>query len=510
MNLWVKRTGQLLLAVLFLMSCEDETYLLGFINKSKFNVGYQEFTIALDEGIPTGKTISVDSVITDNFSGITRLLVGEYNDPELGTVRTEAYTEFLPSITTKLASSTTLEYYYDSITFQTRLDYYSYGLSDVGQSDFTIHRIIEDTLSYIRPSDNDPTKLVFNRYFASSTVGYDAEVLGATNGITTLKRKKGEDTFIKGTLKYSTLKAAKDTLLAVARLSDAFGEELYNVALNDLNSEFSNRKKFRSRFKGIVLVPSASNAVVGHVLSSGYSRIRLHYHTTEAGVYKDTLFRDFFFSLGASFNNINASRPANYPASESPFVATTPDKLAVQSGDLMITKIDLEPFYRDFADTVDAKKIVLNSAEIVIESEGSSDAYAPIQYFDIRPFKENDRYFDYRINEDSIAMIGYQVLSDRQYYFAGSDVSSAASVLSYNSSNSKYTGTATLFFQSLIKNKDRVDTPRVRYLGIYPANPSVTGITSVPTTGKYINRTLFSNNKVKLRIYYTIPNNPNL
>jgi hypothetical protein len=227
------------------MSCEDETYLLGFINKSKFNVGYQEFTIAMDEGMATGRTISVDSVTTDNFAaGITRLLVGEYNDPELGTVRTEAYTEFLPSIATKLATSTTLEYFYDSITFQTRLDYYSYGLSDVGQSDFTIHRITEDTLSYIRPSDTDPSKLVLNRYYTSSTVGYDAEALGTTDDITTLKRIKGKDTFIKGALKYSTLKAAKDTLLAVARLSDIFGEELYNVALNDADNEFSDRKKF--------------------------------------------------------------------------------------------------------------------------------------------------------------------------------------------------------------------------------------------------------------------------
>jgi hypothetical protein len=63
MNLWVKRTGQLLVAVLFLMSCEDDSFLLGFQNKNKkFNVRHQEFTLP-------SSVVLIDSITTDNLDG---------------------------------------------------------------------------------------------------------------------------------------------------------------------------------------------------------------------------------------------------------------------------------------------------------------------------------------------------------------------------------------------------------------------------------------------------------
>jgi hypothetical protein len=102
MNLWVKRTMQLLGVALLFASCEDDSFLLGFKNKnSRFKGIYQEIALT------TSEVISMDSVYTDGPVG-GRLLLGEYFDNILGTVRAEAYTEFGPSNPTRLlpASST--------------------------------------------------------------------------------------------------------------------------------------------------------------------------------------------------------------------------------------------------------------------------------------------------------------------------------------------------------------------------------------------------------------------
>lgn len=498
MNLWVKRAGQLLLAVLFLMSCEDETYILGFINKNrKFNVGYQEFTIG------EGTVISVDSVITDNLGGTSRILVGDYSDPIVGGVRAEAYTEFAPTNRNKLATSTTLEYFYDSLVFQMRLDYYSYGLVNEGLSKFKIHRITEDTLSYLGIAS-------LKRYYANSSLLYETEPLGEVTDIYKVSGTGEKETIKKVPLKYTTLKDGIDTLIAKTRLSDEFGNELFIVALTNFQSEFSDGREFEERFKGFVFVPSESNAVIGLSTSNIYTRMRLHYHTTENGVNKDTLYRDFFFNQGVSFNNISVNRAPEFPTAEPPYTGVDPvsGNRAIQSGNLMVTKIDLEPYYTNFADTV-SDKVLINSAEVVIESIDNETGYAPIGNFELRVLKENDRYMDYRKDADSVAMRGYSLVSDNKFYYVAADFSNYATNLSYNSSKGHYSGAATLFFQSLITNREKPADERLRYLGIYPATPAITGLSVLPI-GKSINRSVFSKQNIKLRVYYTLPNSPNL
>lgn len=79
MSLWVKRTGQLLVAVLFLMSCEDESFLLGFRNQNKkINIKYQEFKFSGDQT----SVLLLDSIFTDHdhndVNATNRFLIGQY------------------------------------------------------------------------------------------------------------------------------------------------------------------------------------------------------------------------------------------------------------------------------------------------------------------------------------------------------------------------------------------------------------------------------------------------
>jgi hypothetical protein len=526
MNLWVKRTGQLLLAALFLIACEDDSFLLGFKNQNKkFSVGYQEFLIG------EGTVLSVDSIFTDNSgaSSTKRLLIGEYADPLLGSVRTEAYVEFLPVSTGKLAVSPTLyNYEFDSLVLRLSLDSYSYGLVNEGVSNFKVHRITEDTLYYnknitlkIKNKNGDfVDSVVFvpgaitNRYYSNSTVGYnESESLGEAR-LFKISRKNGEEYLTSASLKLSKLEAGQDTLLAVARLDDTYGLELFNVAKNDFNSEFSNPGKFRNLFKGFALIPSVgSNAVVGYNPINSMSRLVLYYHTTENGDVKDTLSRAFY--PNASFHNISTNRTAELPNPDPAYTGTDPGSgmRAVQSGNALVTKIDLNNFYTQFADTVQ-DKIVINSAELLIQSVPSQNGYKPISNFELRVMKENDRYADYRINEDSISFSGYNfalpsyvlpTTYPRFHYFVFDDSNSGAR-LSYSSSKEKYSGFTSLFFQNLLdrarENKKTPDSPKplIRYLGLYPAGE----------IGKSVNRTVFNKSNIKLRIYYTYPNKTNL
>src|SRR6478735_4297842 len=143
MSLWVKRTGQLLAAVLFLMSCEDESFLLGFRNQNKkINIRYQEFKFTGDQT----SVLLIDSIITDQYDVNTtsRFLIGQYLDNSFGTVHSEVYTQFQPSFYTQLDATGMT---FDSVTLQLRLDYYEYGSEVNFDEKFKIHRMT-DTLSF--------------------------------------------------------------------------------------------------------------------------------------------------------------------------------------------------------------------------------------------------------------------------------------------------------------------------------------------------------------------------
>jgi len=520
MNLWVKRTGQFLIAALFLMSCEDDSFLLGFQKNKRFNVGYREFTVG------EGTVVSIDSILTDNLSGTQRLLVGQYNDPSLGTVRTESFAEFLPVSTLKLAFDDDLGYEYDSLVMQLRLDFYSYGLVGSGE-EFGVHRITEDTLTYrkdvVLQIENSSGQLVdstvssygSNRYFTNSTIGYDFDPLQQNEvRYTQLSVRGGKEIILSTSLTLDNLSEARDkndTLLAMARLSDVYGQELFNVALNNTDSEFSDYKKFRTRFKGLAFIPTESYSVIGFAPTNSISRVRLHYHSTDNGLVKDTLYRDFLFS-GVSFHSIDANRTAEFPNPEPPYMGTMPGSgtRVVQSGNPLVTKIDLDKFYTTFADTIN-QEIVINSAELVVESVSSSEGYNPIPFLELRVMKENDRYVDYRIQEDSALVQGYSVITDTRHYYVSSDLVTSstpiASSIIYNSSSGIYSGYLTLFVQSLFKNKNNPVESRLRYLGLYPAT-TITG-QNVSSVGKSINRSIFSKNNIKLKVYYTSPTIPN-
>ena len=513
MNLWAKRTGQLLfVAVLFLMSCEDDTYFLGFQNElKKFEVKFKEFNLI------NGSIISVDSVATDNNSTFKRLLIGEVIDPIVGTIRTEAFTQIIGD-GLKIVVKEDHTYVYDSVVLSLHLDNYSYGLEGNAIGKYNVHRVTSD-LSYTKDeiyplpgTDKDVLVKIPTNYHASSTVQYSNDLLGQTRFRELFYFNKKEKN-VGTTITASKLLTNADTLIASTRLTNTFGEELFFAALNNVDDEFSNPTKFKTAFKGLAIIPNEANTVLGFNPLSKFSRVRLYYHSELSGAVKDTLIKDFSLS-GVSFHSIKSNRNPGFPSSDQPYIGIDNDQRIVQNGDVMATKIDLENFYSEFANIVNDDNILINSAELVIESVVSSEQYPPIPVLELRLMNDSDDYYlNYKkltqTQRDSLTK--FFISTDGKNYFVNNDFYSAQNPLIaglvYNSSKNSYSGSITFLIQNLFNN--RFSNYKLKYLALYPGT-SRTGSTSTLPIGKTLNRSIFSNDKIKLRVYYTQANKSNL
>src|SRR5690606_3248304 len=238
---------------------------------------------------------------------------------------------------------------------------------------------------------------VVNRYYANSTVSYADEVLalGETR-FEQVFRFEGEDRTLPTTITREKLEQ-QDTLVAHARLDDDFGMELFSIALNNFNDELSDLTKFRSRFKGLAFIPEECNAVYGFDPTNNFSRIRLYYHSQLGGVNVDTLTRDFTFS-GVSFHNIIPDRVEELPPADPPYIAgeATGSLRVIQAGYPMVTKIDLSSFYDEFADAITERNVIINSAELIIESVNTTGEYNPLPVLELRLMEEDNSFVDYR------------------------------------------------------------------------------------------------------------------
>jgi hypothetical protein len=473
MGLWVKRTGQLLMAVLFLISCDEDSYLLGFPNKNKkFNVRYQEFTLP-------STVVLIDSLITDNhdINLINRFLVGQYQDPSFGTVRTESYTQLEPSSTAKLATGAT----YDSLTLQLKLDYYSYGAEGISNEKFTVHEIIEDSLSF------------YKRYYYNSSIGYN------TIPLAQVSFEVNYDSLQKGS-------ASQDAILVKTKLDDDLGYRLFVMAAFDTDSSFSKNEIFRSMVKGLAFIPDQNNMIIGLDPTSSLSKVTLHYHTTT-----DTLQRDFLFNPfnNTSFIKISTNRMGDLAGITQPYEGFAPPSglRYLQNGSPVITKVDISEYYDFIRGQIDGKdsleKIAINSAELLIESvETPRDGMPPPSTLIVRIMKSDDLFMNNVLDEDSVAMSGFYLTQNEKYYLAGSDVLSSpiqATTLTYDSDKKIYRGFVTLFMQNLFDRKSE-DT-EILYLGLIPVSP---------TPGKTVNRAVFNANSIKLKVHYTAPVSSNL
>lgn len=498
MNLWAKTLGRLaMLAVaLFFFTCADETSFLGFKNPNpKFNVSFVDIPIE-------SSVLSIDSIYTDNKGSIGGVLIGDYQDNVMGNVHSEAYLQFIPTSQTAHLQENAV---YDSLTVQFRFNFYSYGFTDERTEKFTIHEITGNDIPEL-VGDQDTLNLYAVRSVASSSIAYNPTPIAETFvnvDYDSLVKQTGLET------------AEQDTLIARARLNDDMGHRIFDLLqtyLFDKNNP--DVAEFIKSVKGLVLVPSQSSGILGIRLGDALTRVTLHYHTVTNGTTTNQV-RNFPFSIG-SFSNIVTDRSSSdLAALTQPYQDFQPGSglRYLQSGTPVITKLDLSKFYA-IADTME--NVIVNEAELIISDVESPSGINAHSSLVLKPMHEDNRFFNIAVANDSVIRSNYvfpilpasstdflTVLDvNYKHFFVNSDEpsqTSSAARLFYNSSNKSYSTFLTLFTQTLFENKQNaegINPNRLKYLALFPATPSVLHT---------VNRTVFSADKIKLRIYYTTP-----
>lgn len=495
MNLWVKRIALGLSAVvaLFLFACLDDESILGFRNQNqKFKVSYIEIPIE-------SSVILFDSLRTSNYSNdpTSRLLIGSYEDPVFGRITTEAYTQMRPSTTATTKPTGAI---YDSVTLHLHLDLYNYGSASSSTESFSVHRLTEDM-----------TFRGGNDYYTITSVAYDPTPLGIGSEVIkpALFNEELDDVF------------TADTIITTdIRLNQDFGLELFNN-WDVTNANFTDFDDFSEIFKGLAIVGNNNSKVFGISLSDS-TRIALHYHTAT-----DTLVFNYYISfvpqvstLGlASATKIvaerNTSALAGLTTPYTEFIPANPNKLYIQSGVPVVTKLDFSKFLA-FSDTIE--NLVINSAELSIGSIDEPQSFRPPQSLYLQALNSSNELKTYdQSKQDSLDLVFYNnkvrslstaltatentsriskpntlgIVEDRQDRFAQ---------LSYNSTTKSYSTFITLFMQELAEQESNtefnINKSRFTKFALYPGNPFAS---------KSVNRLSFSKENLKLKIFYTTP-----
>lgn len=524
MNLLAKKAGLLFFSavLIFFISCEDDSFLLGIKGKPKFEGAYHEIIFDGEKS----SVLLLDSVFTDQYSlsadpislPAYRYMLGQYNDPELGTVRNELFAQFQPN-----NSPTNPPYFntanepleLDSVTVQLLFDYYVYGPEQDIHERVTVYQLT-DSLTF------------FKRYSNNSITPYSATPLGELSfDMTQIAYELANDAgrvssfYLKGTLgtKFDDDDAP----------GWMFAKELFTYVNSTGDSALvgENAREFRKLFFGLAFIPTQSNRVLGFNPLHGSSQLTMHYQSTNPA--KDSLTLPFYFTpypyvSSNGFNNITTARIGDLTGLPEPNIPYSPasGKRYIQDGSTVITELDLSDFY-SFIDTLD--NIIINSAEIsaeVVDPPAGMGPTANLYGMIMKKTSDNKIVpLEMDVAADSLKMTQFvsTVFTELTSFVISSELSNQSPlILSYDKNSKKYNGFATMFFQKLFDNKDRPEY-NIEHIGLYPATSPILTLVSgysgaVPVlrsgVGNEVNRAILNSSGIKLKLYYTKPNKSNL
>lgn len=298
----------LLFLGIFVVSCNSDT------DEGEFVVGSDYLAIGnnvilIDTLTVEMSTINIDSLVTSNQR---RILLGNYDDPIFGKVKSESYFQLSTSYY-KLDpgdSDTNLpNYVYDSIVMILKYDNYSLGDTTQVQT-IDIHRLIQK----VKPNKED------NNFYNNSNLTYSPESLGV--------------------ISYRPRPVEKDSISI--KMNDAFGSELFQKLKK---REVTNYDEFTEYLKGLVLTTAVGNSssVIG--FNSASSVMRLYYSKYQ-GDSEASLVKDFsILDATKQFNAISLDKSGtilqNLPNSTGKLLSSqTENKGFIQSGTGVACRID--------------------------------------------------------------------------------------------------------------------------------------------------------------------------
>jgi hypothetical protein len=279
-----------------------------------------EFVVGSDYLSVTNKVILIDTLTVDvstiNFDSLVtssqnRILLGNYDDPIFGKVKSDSYFQLTASsynLQTTNSDTEASNYVFDSIRMILRSDKYFYG-DTTNVNSVSIHRLLQK----VKPSGDD------NNFYNNSSLNYDLVSLGSASF---KPRPKSQDSLI-------------------IKIDNDFGEALFQKLKKH---EITNYDEFTEFFKGFVIKSTSvtSSSVVGYKLTSV---VQLYYSKYQ-GNSEASFVNEFTISDNSKqFNNVSLNRTGtliqDLPETSSRLSSTlTENKAFIQSGTGIACRID--------------------------------------------------------------------------------------------------------------------------------------------------------------------------
>jgi len=298
----------MLVFALTIISCGTDTDAGEFVVGSDY-LAVSNKVILIDTVTVEMSTINFDSLVTSSQS---RILIGNYEDPLFGKIKSNSYFQLAGSSYTLESTGSDTEavnYVFDSISMILKYDNYYYGDTTKVQT-FNIHRITQT----VKPNTDDDS------FYNNSTLSYGTESLG--------------------TIAYKPRPTEKDSINI--KMDATFGSELFQKIKKREITGLTNLTEY---LKGLVLVPNIDNSssVIG--FNATTSVVRMYYSKyqsdDETSYYIDFTIAD----VSKQFNSISSDKTGtiiqNLPISSSKLSSTLTERQGyIQSGAGVACRID--------------------------------------------------------------------------------------------------------------------------------------------------------------------------
>lgn len=473
MNLFLKKTGLLLtLGVLFFTSCKNADEIQLDPDKDPNQKG----TYFLDN-FP----ISISTILLDKFSsrsemsGDNYMLFGSYSDPHFGTVTASSFSE-VGARDHRITSDSS-----EVLSFKIHLD-----------------------INYTTGDFSNPQKILVHRL---SEAIYEEKMSKREYNFSSPATPEGE-LLVNGEIRPDSFSVNKGRF--AFDLPEALATEFFEK-LKKAN-EITSQGTFLSFFKGISLRGDLRNtAVFGANRDSSFITLTYKYNQTHR---KDTVNVTFPISP-YHYNKVDINRTAALNITNTGIV---------QSGTGILSKISF-PSILDLKSS--GKNIAINSAILEITPNEEANIAPPKSLFLIVAGYRSDTQSvssdsllignggNVILNSghlDSIAVKSFKLVQKDQFYQLQSQNSNGLS-LKYDATQNRYTGDITSYVEALLKDdKNKFSTELILYPEYEGAmlnrffSYSLTQLSSqmVLTKDLSLNKAVIQNDKIKLKIYYTL------
>lgn len=268
-----KFLGLFFLSVL-IVSCDSDTDLGKLVVGADY-LAIKNKVIEIDTVTLDVSTIKLDSLVS---SGQSRILVGNYDDPLFGKIKSDSYFQFSTSrFNLNVADSDTeaTGYVFDSIAMILRYDDYYYADTTKVQT-LNIRRVIQR----FKPNVDDKS------FYNSSGLNYDSSILG--------------------TLSYKPKPIGRDSINI--KLDNQFGLEFFNKFIN---KEITSYDEFTDYLKGFVI--SSNSETSGSVIGFNLSSVLRLYYSKGKGDSENSYKLDFTISdTSKQFNAVSSDRTGTF------------------------------------------------------------------------------------------------------------------------------------------------------------------------------------------------------